>query len=233
MIRSGGAGASASLLGRPEIPDVFVVDPDAASLVAYLAGDRDAFGDIMRRHQDRLWSVAMHLLRDAQAAEDVVQDAMLRALRAAPQFRGEAAVGTWLTRITVNLCLDELRRQSTHRVQPWDPDVLAQRETGQEDPRLAALEARAVVRDALTLLPTDQRVAIVLVDIEGRSIHEAAVLLGCADGTVKSRCSRGRHALAGLVREAMAERTSDATGGRHTGAHTEPGMVPTAPPVRP
>ena len=204
MIRLGGAGTSGSLLDIcPVNPDLSVSDPDAVAWAEHLSGDPHAFGAIVRHHQDRLWSVAMHLLRDAQGAEDAVQEGLLRALRAADSFRGESAIGTWLTRIVINVCLDDLRRQQNHRTQPWDPEVLAQRECGEEDPRLACIEARHLVREALSLLPTDQRVAIVLVDIEGRSVREVAVMLGCAEGTVKSRCSRGRHALALLMREAM------------------------------
>ena len=209
MIRLGGAGTSASLLEIcPVNPDLSVSDPDAVAWAAHLSGDPHAFGDIVRRHQDRLWSVAMHLLRDAQAAEDAVQEGLLRALRGAESFRGESAIGTWMTRIVINICLDDLRRQQSHRTQPWDPDVLAQRESGEDDPRLAHLEDREVVREALRLLPRDQRIAIVLVDIEGRSVREVAELLGCAEGTVKSRCSRGRHALALVVRESLASTAS-------------------------
>lgn len=145
--------------------------------------------EVFRVHADRLWSVALRILGDAVEAEDAVQEAFLAALRT-PDFRGDATAGTWLHRILVNGCIDRLRATARRRdhARPLDPAVTA-------DPA-GRLVTRLAVDDALTLLPTEQRVAVVLVDGLGYSVSEVAQIVGTPDGTVKSRCARGRLRLA-------------------------------------
>jgi RNA polymerase sigma-70 factor, ECF subfamily len=165
---------------------------DRALLAAHLAGDRDAFGALVARHQDRLYAVALRTLGagDREEAADALQDALLSAYRRAGQFRGEARVTTWLHRIVVNACLDRVRRRAVRATvplpeqEPAAPDELGPRET--------ALDVEA----ALAALPADQRAALVLVDLQGLPVDEAARALGVPVGTVKSRCSRGRARLA-------------------------------------
>lgn len=177
-------------------------EDDAALLSAHVAGDRDAFARLFARHRDRLWAVALRTTGDPEEAADALQDALLSAHRAAARFRGDAAVTTWLHRIVVNACLDRIRRRRTHATVPL-PD-------GHADPdgRPAGVEPAApvvdhdtvlVVRDALAQLPDDQRTAIVLIDLQGYAVSEVAEILEVAEGTVKSRCSRGRARLAVLL----------------------------------
>lgn len=171
---------------------------DAELAAAHAAGDADAFGELVRRHRDRLWAVALRTLGDREEAADALQEALVSALRAsaAGRFRGESAVTTWLHRIVVNACLDRVRRG---RVRPTVPlpesDALAPAAADQIGPRETAL----VVADALRLLPAEQRAAIVLVDLEGWPVQDAAEALGVAVGTVKSRCARGRARLLPLL----------------------------------
>jgi RNA polymerase sigma-70 factor, ECF subfamily len=168
---------------------------DAALLAAHVAGDADAFAVLVRRHRDRLWAVALRTMRDPDEAADALQDALLSAFRNASGYRGDAAVTTWLHRVVVNACLDRMRRRAVRPAAPLgDTDVPA---PGDDH---AALESRLDVLAALARLPEAQRVAIVLVDLQDLSVAEAAALLGVAEGTVKSRCSRGRLALARLIR---------------------------------
>ena len=164
---------------------------DRALLVAHLDGDPHAFDDLVRRHRQRLWAVALRTLGDPEEAADAVQDACLSAFRAASSYRGDARVTTWLHRIVVNACLDRVRRRAVRPTVPLpeqplaDPrDLLSERETGLE------------VQRALAGLPEEQRLAIVLVDLQGLSVEEAAFALGVPGGTVKSRCFRGRARLA-------------------------------------
>ena len=89
--------------------------PDRDLLAAHCAGDADAFGELFRRHRDRMWAVALRTTRDRELAADAVQEAFLAAYRRADSFRGEAAVTTWLHRIVVNACLDRLRRDQADR----------------------------------------------------------------------------------------------------------------------
>ena len=167
---------------------------DAELLRAHAAGDGEAFGELVGRHQDRLWAVAIGTLRNPEDAADAVQDALISAFRAAAGYRGDAAVTTWLHRIVVNACLDNLRRQ---RVRPVSP--LPEEGPGEPaDPRdpIAEREAAVTVHGALAELVDDHRAAITLVDLYGYSVAETAAILDVAEGTVKSRCARGRLQLA-------------------------------------
>jgi len=165
------------------------VRDDAALLRAHLAGDRDAFGDLVTRHRERLWAVALRTMGDREDAADALQDALLSAYRAADRFRGDSAVTTWLHRIVVNACLDRIRRQRARPTQPL-PEV---------DTTVAPApdrDMRIDVEAALAQLPVEQRAALVLVDVQGYPVSEAAEMLGVAEGTIKSRCARGRARLA-------------------------------------
>ena len=167
---------------------------DADLIAAHAAGDPTAFAELVRRHRDRMWAVALRTLRDPDEAADALQDAFISAFRAAASFRAESQVTTWLHRIVVNACLDRVRRRQARPTVPLpeagpgepvaDGDAMADRET------------RLVVGEALAALPEEQRVPIVLVDVEGYSVADTAKLLGIAEGTVKSRCARGRAKLA-------------------------------------
>jgi RNA polymerase sigma-70 factor, ECF subfamily len=175
---------------------------DRDLLARHVAGDPEAFGELFTRHRDRLWAVALSTLGDREQAADALQEAMISAFRRAATFRGDAAVTTWLHRIVVNACLDQVRRA---RVRVADPlpddldDVPAQTAAPPEPDPTDRLAERTAVLGALRSLPVEQRHALVLVDMEGYSVAEAAALLGCAVGTVKSRCARGRARLVPML----------------------------------
>lgn len=160
---------------------------DRQLLRAHLAGDPDAFGALAHRHSARLFAVAMRTLGDREEAADAVQDALIRAFRKADTFRGEARVSTWLHRIVINACLDRARRQAVRRTVP-----LPEHEPADTRDALVDRERTLDVQAALAGLPSEQRVAIVLVDLQGMPVAEAAAVLGVPAGTIKSRCSRGR-----------------------------------------
>ncbi len=171
---------------------------DAALLAAHVSGDPEAFGALVGLHRDRLWAVALRTTGDPEDASDALQDALISAYRNASSFRGESAVTTWLHRIVVNACLDRMRRRRARPTVPLPDEDGATGHRGIPDPRddLDAFELRMEIDRALRALPDDQRAAIVLVDVEGWSVSEAAEALGVPEGTVKSRCSRGRARLA-------------------------------------
>jgi len=173
------------------------VPADGELLRAHVAGDPQAFGELVRRHGDRLWAVALRTLADRDEAADAVQDALLSAYRNAAGFRGDAAVTTWLHRIVVNACLDRIRRRQTHHTVPL-PDDGSEDRSSRWEPAAPATDhdTALAVREALAALPADQRVAIVLVDVQGYPVAEAATILGVAEGTIKSRCARGRARMA-------------------------------------
>lgn len=170
---------------------------DAQLLAAHRDGDRLAFAELVQRHADQLWGVAVRTLgRRADDASDVVQDALEAAHRQAGAFRAEASVLTWLHRIVVNACLDRLRRENRRPATvPWPERDLPARGA---DPGVE-LATRLAVGDALAELPVEQRVAVVLVDLHGWGFAEAAEVLGVPVGTAKSRCFRGRARLAQLL----------------------------------
>jgi RNA polymerase sigma-70 factor, ECF subfamily len=187
---------------------------DAELLAAHVAGDPRAFETLVRRHQDRLWAVALRTLRDREEAADALQDALVSAYRRGGTFRGESAVTTWLHRIVVNACLDRVRRRAARPTSPLpDQEQLADRRDDH-----ASTETRLDVQAALATLPEHQRMALVLVDLHGMAVTEAAAVLDVPAGTVKSRCARGRAALAPLLADPMpspqpgSPPTSDAAG---------------------
>jgi RNA polymerase sigma-70 factor, ECF subfamily len=164
---------------------------DVALLRAHVAGDPDAFATLVRRHRDRLWAVALRTLGDREEAADAVQDALISAFRAADRFRGDSAVTTWLHRIVVNACLDRVRRaQARPTTELPDVDIAAP-----EIDTDTVLDVTA----ALGRIPAEQRVALVLVDMQGLAVADVADMLGVPIGTVKSRCARGRARLAVML----------------------------------
>jgi len=172
-------------------------ETDPELLAAHVAGDPTAFEELVRRHRDRLWAVALRTTGNPEDAADALQDALISAFRRADQFRGEAAVTTWLHRIVVNACLDRLRRRSSRPTTTLpDDDDSPQHVVADPVDHLDRHETALVVAQALAELPAEQRSAVVLVDVEGWSVEEAATILGCPAGTVKSRCFRGRAKLA-------------------------------------
>jgi RNA polymerase sigma-70 factor (ECF subfamily) len=170
---------------------------DASLLERHLEGDTEAFGVLFLRHRDRLWAVALRTLCDPEEAADALQEAMISAFRRAGDFRGDSAVTTWLHRIVVNASLDRLRRKAAHAASSVGDegtlDLLA------TQGRVPATTDPASVRDttldveaALRLIPPEQRAALVLVDMLGYPVADAAAVLEISVGTVKSRCARGR-----------------------------------------
>jgi RNA polymerase sigma-70 factor (ECF subfamily) len=173
---------------------------DAELISAHNAGDSAAFTELVERYRDRMWALAMRVLRDSEDAADALQDAFVSAFRAAGGFRGESRVSTWLHRIVLNACLDKIRTRKARRtVQiPEDGFEPGTHHAPARDP-MAEAAVRMDVAQALACLPEQQRAAIVLVDVEGFAVAEAARALGLAEGTVKSRCARGRAKLATLL----------------------------------
>ena len=162
-------------------------------LSQYLQGDTAAFGELARMHYDRLWPVALRMCGDPDDAADALQDAMIAAMRGAGGFRGDAKVSTWLHRIVVNACLDRHRKRKRLAESPY---LEEDRAIADPHDRIGERELAWEIERALSRLPEEQRSALVLVDVEGWPVADAAAILGVPAGTVKSRCSRGRAKLA-------------------------------------
>jgi len=194
---------------------------DRALLDLHRDGDPNAFGEIVRRHRDRMWAVALRTLGDPEEAADAVQDALVSAYRGAAAFRGDSAITTWLHRIVVNACLDRARRRSIRRTVPL-PDQETDEERGSREVAVADdptedADLSMDVAAALATLPMDQRAALVLVDLQGYPVEEAGKILGVPTGTVKSRCARGRARLLPLLSHLRQGNQTDAS-------YVEPGV---------
>lgn len=195
---------------------------DRQLLAAHVDGDQDAFGVLVRRHRSRLWAVAVRTLRDPENAADALQDALVSAYRGAASFRGDSAVTTWLHRVVVNACLDRIRRE---KVRPTVP-LPEHHDPASPRDEHAGTDARLDLVAALAQLPEGHRIAIVLVDLQELSVAEAAQVLGVAEGTVKSRCSRGRAMLADLLRPSGPAPTAGPGGNRPGTPRVQPGDPP-------
>lgn len=182
--------------------DAWADRTDHELLQQHVEGDPQAFNELFQRHRHRLWAVALRTLRDPEDAADALQEAMISAFRRAGSFRGQSAVTTWLHRIVVNASLDRIRRNQVRRADALPDDIdrdLKLASTEDLDEIIVHRELRVDVAEALGQINPDQRAALVLVDMQGYSVEEAAHMLGCAEGTIKSRCSRGRAKLATLL----------------------------------
>lgn len=179
--------------------------PDDDLVRAVRAGDLAAFNGLVERYQQTVYAVVLRLVRDRYLAEDIVQDAFLRAYTALDDFRG-GSFRAWLLRIAHNRALDVLRSRQRRPEAPLEPsgdDQSPSRATDSSQPSPFDHAARADLRRrldaALAQLPDDQRVTVVLSDIEGFSYEEIAAITGVSLGTVKSRLSRGRARLRSLL----------------------------------
>jgi RNA polymerase sigma-70 factor, ECF subfamily len=181
---------------------------DTELLRRHVAGDSDAFGELFRRHRDRLWAVALRTVCDPEEAADALQDAMISAFRRAADFRGDSAVTTWLHRIVVNASLDRLRRRAVRPVMSaGDEQAFGALLVQDPDPARTS-DTRLDVDAALRILPPAQRAALVVVDMLGFSVADAAAILGTSPGTVKSRCARARARLLPYVEHLRGNRSA-------------------------
>jgi RNA polymerase sigma-70 factor (ECF subfamily) len=165
---------------------------DTELLRRHVAGDNEAFGELFRRHRDRMWAVALRTVCDPEEAADALQDAMVSAFRRAADFRGDAAVTTWLHRIVVNACLDRLRRRAARPATSGGTEQAFEAMMTHDPDPARVSDTRMDVDAALRVLPAQQRAALVMVDMLGFSVDDAASVLGISPGTVKSRCARAR-----------------------------------------
>jgi RNA polymerase sigma-70 factor (ECF subfamily) len=175
-----------------------VIDLDDRDLIRRSStGDRDAFDELMRRHEDRVFAICLRIMRRREAALDAVQDTFLTVFRKADQFRGDSRFSTWLYRVAVNTCYDHLRRLKRRPADPL-PETHDPPDTSAAD-ALGSVELRPGLTAALAALGEEYRAAIVLADVEGLPISDVAEILQIAEGTVKSRLHRGRRQLAQIL----------------------------------
>jgi RNA polymerase sigma factor (sigma-70 family) len=178
-------------------------EPEDFVVAAAQRGELAAFNQLVTRHEQRVYNLAYRMLNDAEAAADATQDAFFQAYRALAQYRG-GSFKSWLLRIASNICYDRLRSRNRRPSTSLDAMIeeaekvggsdLGLLEDSQSDP-LDFATRRELARElaqALQSLPDEQRVVVVLSDVQGMSYDEIVYITGASLGTVKSRISRGR-----------------------------------------
>ncbi|MBE5791725.1 MAG: sigma-70 family RNA polymerase sigma factor [Clostridiales bacterium] len=164
-----------------------------------LDGDSRAFEILMEKHEAKMYAVALRMCKNREDAQDCLQDAMLRIYKALPSFKGQSSFSTWAYRITMNTCLDDLRRKKVRQAQSldqmleigWSPVD----ENNSTERHIENSELKRNLSKAIQTLPEEMRAAVVLRDVQGFSYEEIASILSTNVGTVKSRISRGREKL--------------------------------------
>lgn len=173
-------------------------------------GDTSAFDELVRRHYARIYALAYHLVGNREDAEDVAQAAFIRAYRGLERFRGAAAFSSWMYRITINNALNHLkqrrRRQALSLEETGSGEIragpvppLVHRDTPAREAQLAELHQK--LNEALQSLSEKHRTVVVLHDIEGLPHDEIARIMGCSEGTVRSRLFYAHQLLQGLLSE--------------------------------
>jgi RNA polymerase sigma-70 factor (ECF subfamily) len=171
-----------------------------------IEGDDSAYRSLVERYQDRLLTVARRLVGDAHRAEDVVQDALLKAYAKLGSFHGRSTFYTWIYRITVNAASDVRQREARRRAVSLDDGPIGRILAGDApgpDARAATAELRRIVRREIEELSPKLRTILKLRELEGLSYEELAEVLGISKGTVESRLFRAREKLAERLRDIL------------------------------
>ena len=178
-------------------------EPEEDLIARSRDGDVDAFNQIVDMYQRPLYNMALRVLGDAPAAEDATQDAFFSAFRNIGRFKG-GNLKSWLFTIAANACRDVLRSRKVRRTESLDAeDVTIDPPSSTESPEDYAVrrEMGQSIQQGLDSIPHDQRLALVLIDVQGFGYEEAAGVMGISVGTVKSRLSRGRARVRNFLRD--------------------------------
>ena len=186
---------------------------DQALVGAARQGDTQAFEELVARHRDKIYARAFSMLRNEQEAIDLSQEAWVKGWQRLNQFQGESSFGTWMTRIVINLCLDELRRQKRQRT---DSMEAIEEESGGVERQMPILEVnptaglertelRQRIDRAMSQLSHEHRTVLVLHEFEEMEYKQIAKTMECSIGTVMSRLFYARRKLAALLTDLKKE----------------------------
>ena len=170
-------------------------------------GDMAAFEELVARHRDKIYARAFSMMRNEDEAVDLSQEAWVKGWQRLAQFQGDSSFGTWMTRIVINLCLDQLRRRKRQRTESIEEmseesgGVERQMPVVTSNPteRLERAELRRRIDDGLKLLSHEHRTVLVLHEFEEMEYKEIAKSMGCSIGTVMSRLFYARRKMAVLL----------------------------------
>src|ERR1051326_6537040 len=180
---------------------------DKALVRAAQQGDMGAFEELVVRHRDKIYARALSMMRNEEEAIDLSQEAWIKGWQRLKQFQGEASFGTWITRIVINLCLDQLRRQKRHRI---DSLEAMDEESGGVERQMPVVtvnptegleraELRQRIDKALGMLSYEHRTVLILHEFEDLEYKEIAKRMECSIGTVMSRLFYARRKMAALM----------------------------------
>lgn len=159
------------------------------------SGDPNAFDGLINLHQDRVFALAYRMLGNAEDAADVQQETFVQAWKNMHRFRGDAALSTWLHRITVNICLSRRRRPEPVQLEPAVEERLSSSDQSNGVSCLINAETALMVRKVIAGLPPHYRALVVLREIEERSFEEVAQIIGCSPASARTRASKARKLL--------------------------------------
>jgi RNA polymerase sigma-70 factor (ECF subfamily) len=186
------------ILEVENLSDSFEGLTDEEPMNIYKEGQVEALGFLIKRLRVKMDQVARTKILDRELANDALQEACATIFRTATSYRGESKVFTWVYRIVVNACIDQLRKERTRsslNVSDEALEMLPQEDFSNKS------NSEMVIKDALNKLPSEQRQAVTLVWIEGYTVEETSRILEIPLGTVKSRCDRGKKALAEILKD--------------------------------
>lgn len=178
---------------------------DDILITRFQTGDRDSFRVLVDRHRERVRNLVYSILTDSAIVDDLAQDIFIKAYEGLPRFRFDAAFSTWLYRITVNRCRDEIRKKRMrtwlslhHLLERNDRELAVKTSVPPVEPEL-----RGIIAAAIEALPEKLRIPVLLRDVDGLTYEEIAGIIDCEIGTVKSRLFRGRARLRTTLRPLM------------------------------
>lgn len=171
-------------------PQILSLDDDFSLIKRFIDGDESIFSELVKRHKEKVRNIIYMTLSSSDSVDDIAQEVFITVYRHLKKFRFESQFSTWLYRITINKCKDNLRKKKIRRIFiPLD----------NEEPVFESInedtDIKQIVQNAIATLPDKLRIPIVLKDLEGFSYQEIADTMNCGLGTIKSRIFRAREAL--------------------------------------
>ena len=173
-------------------PKILSLDDDFSLIKRFIDGDESIFGELVRRHKEKVRNIVYITLSNGNAVDDIAQEVFITVYRHLKNFRFESQFTTWIYRITINKCKDHLRKMNVRK-------IFLPLKDEEEEPVFESInedsDIKQIVRNAIATLPDKLRIPLVLKDLEGFSYQEIADTMECEIGTVKSRIFRAREAL--------------------------------------
>jgi RNA polymerase sigma-70 factor (ECF subfamily) len=193
------------------------MEEDFVLVERFKRGDQSAFDELTKKHYQRVCNILFHTLGASPNIEDLAQEVFIKAYYSLRRYKGESALSTWLYRITVNVALDELRREKRKRIfsfsrigerKPAESDIVGSiAGVGGSDVETERKELYEIVQRALQRIPQRHRIVFVLREFEGYSYSEIAEMVSCSVGTVKSRLFHARLKLRRILEPYLREST--------------------------